>query len=82
MPMQASTDRDLDSAGRRQHETGARWLLIGGVLFVLGLLLALVGASFPGVFLMSLATPPTLVGAALTVTSLVSRRSAAGKPFA
>ena len=82
MPLQATTDRDLDKAGSKQHGAGARFLLIGGVLFALGVLLWVLDANFPAAVLMALSTPPTLAGIALELSAGVSKRAAAGKPFA
>jgi hypothetical protein len=69
-------------AGETRHGAGARFLLLGGVMFALGVLLWVLDANFPAAVLMSLATPPTLAGIALELSSGVSRRAAAGKPFA
>jgi hypothetical protein len=69
-----------------QLGTGSRLLLLGGVLFAIGLVIVLlVDGGTPegiGIALMSLATVPTLAGVALTVSALVSRRARQGKPFA
>ena len=64
---------------------GSKLLLIGGVLFAVGLvlMLALDGtAAGIGVALASLAVVPTLAGVGMAGSSLVSRRARAGKPFA
>jgi hypothetical protein len=71
-------DRDLLA-------TGSKLLLLGGVLFAIGLVLMLVfdgyGAGI-GVAFASLSCVPTLAGLGATGSALVSRRSRAGKPFA
>jgi VIT1/CCC1 family predicted Fe2+/Mn2+ transporter len=82
MPVQASSSDDLAAAGRKQHGAGARFLLIGGVMFALGVLLWVLDANFLAAVLLSLATVPTLVGVALELSAGVAKRSAAGKPFA
>ena len=64
---------------------GSKLLLIGGVLFAIGLvlMLALDGtAAGIGVALASLSVVPTLAGLGMTGSALVSRRARAGKPFA
>jgi hypothetical protein len=65
--------------------TGAKLLLLGGVLFVIGLVLMLVfngyGAGI-GVAFAALACVPTLAGVGLVGSALVSKRARAGKPFA
>jgi len=70
----------------RQRGSGSRLLLLGGILFVIGLVIVLlVDGGTPegiGIAFMSLATVPTLAGIALMGSALVSRRSRQGKPFA
>ena len=87
MPHQANTDANLSRAGDKQRANGARLLLIGGILFAIGLVFVLVGGdenlpAYIGVALMTLAAPPTLAGLALFVTGLVSGRASKQKPFA
>lgn len=71
---------------RTQHQSGLRFLLAGGVLFAIGLVIALIAdgglSDGIGVAFMSLATPPTLVGLGLHATAFVEGRSREGKPFA
>jgi hypothetical protein len=65
--------------------TGSKLLLIGGVLFAIGLVLMLVFDSYAagiGVAFASLACVPTLAGLGLAGSALVSKRARAGKPFA
>jgi hypothetical protein len=73
-------------AERNQLGAAARILLLGGVLFVIGLVIVLlVDGGTPegiGVAFMSLACVPTLAGLALGGSALVSRRARQGKPFA
>ena len=70
----------------KQLGSGTRLLLLGGILFAIGLVIVVVvDGGTPegiGVAFMSLAAVPTVAGLALTVTALVSRRSRKGKPFA
>ena len=69
-----------------QKETGSKLLLIGGVLALIGALLAIpLDDGLPegiGVALMSLGTVPTLAGLALFLSGTVEKRSREGKPFA
>ena len=87
MPHQANTDANLSRAGDKQRANGARLLLLGGILFVLGLIPVLIAGdenmpAYIGVALMTLATPPTLAGLALFLSGLVSGRASKQKPFA
>jgi hypothetical protein len=85
MSTQPTTDRQLDQTAGRQSTTGWRLLLLGGVLFAIGLVLMLVGSDtvdYIGVVFAALATPPTLAGVALVLSSIVGHRSAQQKPFA
>jgi hypothetical protein len=70
----------------KQRGAGSRLLLLGGILFAIGLLVVLlVDGGTPegiGIAFMSLAVVPTLAGLALTLSALVSRRSRQGKPWA
>jgi hypothetical protein len=70
----------------KQLASGSRLLLLGGILFAIGLVIVLlVDGGTPegiGIAFMSLATVPTLAGIALTGSALVSRRSRQGKPWA
>jgi len=85
MSMQPTTDRQLGETAQRQNTTGWRLLLVGGVLFVIGLVLMLVGedtVDYVGVAFAALATPPTLAGLALVLSGLVGHRASQQKPFA
>jgi hypothetical protein len=87
MPHQANTDANLAHAGDKQRANGARLLLIGGVLFAIGLIITLIGGdenmpAYIGVTFMTLAAPPTIAGVGLWLAGMVSGRSAKGKPFA
>ena len=70
----------------KQLGTGSRLLLLGGILFAIGLVIVLlVDGGTPegiGIAFMSLATVPTLAGVALTLSAVVARRARQGKPFA
>ena len=85
MATQPTTDRGLADTADLQSTTGWRVLALGGVLFAIGLVLALIGDdgwNFAGVVFMALAAPPTLAGIALHASSLVGHRSSQQKPFA
>ena len=85
MATEPSTDRGLAETAGRQNTSGARLSLLGGVLFAIGVVLALIGDdgwNFAGVVFMALATPPTVAGLALHVSALVGHRSSQQKPFA
>ena len=87
MPHQANTDPNLARAGGKPRANGARLLMIGGVLFAIGLVVRLLGGdenlpAYIGVTLMALAAPPIIAGLALFVSGFVSGRAAKQKPFA
>lgn len=76
---------------RNQLGAALRLLLLGGILFAIGLVIVLLvdrqessGGTGEGigVAFMSLATVPTIAGLVLTGVALVSRRARQGKPFA
>lgn len=89
---EAMTERDAtnrsvgdEAKESRLHRVGSKLLLIGGILFVLGLVVALVAdglADGIGVALMSLAVPPTLGGAGMEIAAMLERRSRRGGSFA
>jgi hypothetical protein len=85
MSMQPMTDRQLRETADRQNTTGSRLLLLGGVLFAIGLVLMLVGkdtVDFVGIAFAALAAPPTVAGLALVLSGLVGHRASQRKPFA
>ena len=85
MASQPTTDRGLADTAGRQSTTGWRLLLLGGVLFAIGLVLALIGDdgwNFAGVVFMALSTPPTVAGLALVASGVVGNRASQHKPFA
>jgi len=71
---------------KKQRISGSKLLLLGVVLFVIGLVIVLlVDDGTPwgiGVAFMSLASVPAVAGLVLMGTSLVARRSRQGKPWA
>ncbi len=82
-----ATSREMSDVAResRMHATGSKLLLIGGILFALGLIVSLIADGLPdgiGVALMALGVPPTLGGAGMELAAMVSRRSRRGKSFA
>jgi hypothetical protein len=87
MPHQANTDKTLAEAGHKQRANGGRLLLIGGVLFAIGLVVLLLGKdenlpAYIGVAIMTLSAPPMIAGGGLLLTGLVSGRASERKPFA
>jgi len=70
----------------KQLGSGTRLLLLGAILFAIGLVIVVVvDGGTPegiGVAFMSLGAVPVLAGLALTGSALISRRSRKGKPFA
>ena len=70
----------------KQKETGAKLLLIGGILALAGALLVIpLDGGTPegiGVALMSLASVPALAGLGLFLAGIVEKRSREDKPFA
>ena len=85
MPVQPQSRGDLDRTGGRMHGAGARVLLLGGVLFAIGLVLVLVGDGnwdAAGLTAFGFSSAATIAGLALSLSGLVAKRSASGKPFA
>jgi len=84
MPHQANTDQNLARAGVKQRANRARLLLIGGVLFAVGVVLMLVGGdeNLPAFVGVALAAPPTIAGLGLFLSGAISGRAAQRKPFA
>jgi hypothetical protein len=85
MPLQPSSDRRLAQTAGNQNTTGARLLLLGGVLFAIGLVLMLAGSGivdFFGVLLAALATPPTLAGIGMMLSGLVGHHASERRLFA
>jgi hypothetical protein len=70
----------------KQLKSGSRLLLLGGILFAIGLVIVLlVDGGTPegiGIVFMSLATVPTLAGIGLFASAFVSRRARQDKPWA
>jgi Na+/melibiose symporter-like transporter len=79
MPVQ---DPQLHSTQRRVDAHGWRFLLAGGVLAVVGLVVGLLGADSFGAGIAWVAVVPTVVGVALLLVALVSGWSARKRPFA
>ena len=74
-------------AGRaaRRRTAGSRFLLLGGVLFVIGLVVSLIADGFSdgiGVTFMSFSTVPTLAGLGLFLFSGVEKHARDERPFA
>jgi hypothetical protein len=70
---------------RRMLSNGWRWLIPAAVLAVIGLILVIPlegTAAGIGVVVLVFAAIPAVVGITLIGSSIVSRRSRAGKPFA
>jgi hypothetical protein len=79
MPVQ---DRQLHGTQRRFDAHGWRFLLAGGVLALLGLVVGLLGADSFGAGIAWFAVVPTVIGVALLLVALVSGWSARKRPFA
>ncbi len=76
-----------DEAGRaaRRRTAGSRLLLVGGVLFVIGLVVSLIADGFSdgiGVTFFALSTVPTLGGLGLMLFSGVEKHAGEDRPFA
>ena len=87
MPHQANTDQDLARAGEKQRGNSAKLMLIGGLLFAVGLITFLLRgdadvATYLGIALMTLAAPPMIAGVALFLSGAVSGRASKQKPVA
>lgn len=70
---------------RKLLSNGWRWLILAAVLAIVGLVLVIPlegTAAGIGVAVLLLASIPTVVGITLIGSSIISRRSRAGKPFA
>ena len=79
------TPRDLDRTTTRQHRSGARLALLGGMLAALGILLMTLGGGVLDVFgvvLACAAIVPTVIGVGLELTAFVGRRANRGRSFA
>ena len=69
----------------RRRTAASRLLLVGGVLFVIGLVVSLIADGFAdgiGVTFLSLSTIPTLGGLGLLLFSGVEKRAGEDRPFA
>jgi hypothetical protein len=70
----------------KQLTTGSRLLLLGGILFAIGLIIVLLVPNGTrvglGLVFLWVGRGPPAAGAALMLTGLVSRRSRQGKPWA
>jgi hypothetical protein len=75
-------DPQLHRTQRRFDAIGWRFLLLGGVLALLGLVVGLLGADSFGAGIAWVAVVPTVIGIALLVVALVSGWSARKRPFA
>jgi uncharacterized membrane protein (DUF106 family) len=67
------------------HVVASKLLAVGGVLFVLGVIVSAIAdglADGIGVALMALAVPPTLAGVGMEIAWMVNRRSRRDKSFA
>jgi uncharacterized membrane protein HdeD (DUF308 family) len=66
----------------KQRSTGATLLMIGGAVFVVGLLVLVLLDTPVGIPVMVLGALPVVAGLALIGTSAVSKREREGKPWA
>jgi len=85
MAPQPDTDAGLGRSVKQLRTLGARLLLAGGILFGIGLLLMLAGdgvLDFLGILFAAVATPPSVCGLALLISSLFARGAAEHRPLA
>jgi hypothetical protein len=83
MALQPDTDAGLGRSVKQLRTLGARLLLAGGILFAIGLLLMLAGdgvLDFLGILFAAVATPPSVCGLALLISSLFARGAAEHRP--
>jgi hypothetical protein len=82
---EAVADRELDRQGRRFGHAAGRFLLIGIVIAIPGVVLLLIDHGWSigvGIAVLLIASIPLVVGAGLLVSSAVSRWAARRKLFA
>ncbi len=82
--MAAPPDRKLQREGRRFGISGGRFLLIGVVLLIPGVLLFVLGhgaLAALGIVLVALGAIPTIVAVGLLLTASVAGWAARRKPF-
>ena len=85
MALQPDTDAGLRRSAKQLRTLGARLLLAGGILFAIGLLLMLAGdgvLDFLGILVAAVATPPSVGGLALFISSFFARGAAEHRPLA
>ena len=85
MTPQPDSDEGLRRSAKQVRTLGARLLLAGGILFALGLLLMLVSdgiGDFVGILFAAVATPPSVGGLALLISSFFARGAAEHRPLA
>jgi len=85
MAPQPDTDAGLGRSVKQLRTLGARLLLAGGILFAIGLLLMLAGdgvLDFLGILFAAVATPPSVCGLALLISSLFARGATEHRPLA
>ena len=83
MALPPDTDADLRRSAKQLRTLGARLLLAGGILFAIGLLLMLAGdgvLEFLGILVAAVATPPSVGGLALFISSFIARGAAEHRP--
>ena len=87
MPMQPTTDRQLDRTAGKQAGSGSRLLAVGGVLLAIGVVLMIVFSGYnigfyAGVVIATLSAPPIIAGGSLVASGLVGKWSSKRRPFA
>jgi hypothetical protein len=78
-------DRDLERQGRRIGHPGLRFLLIGALLAIPGIVLIVIGHGWSvgvGIAVLLLASGPIVVGIGLLSSAAVSRWAARHRLFA
>ena len=82
MSVQPDTDRRLDRTSKKLAGNGARLLVLGLVLYAIGAVLLITGAtSVGGLMFIGIATPPTIAAIALLVSGGTGHHAAKHRPF-
>jgi hypothetical protein len=80
--MDAVEERQLERQGQKLGHSGGRFLLIGLLIAIPGIVLVLTGVTGLGIAFLLIGCIPGIVGVGLIVSSAVARWSARHKLFA